>query len=155
MLSLLGVDLGLRCGLALFGEDGRLRWQRSQNFGSTTRLRRAIPAILQSIPDLAQIVAEGSGDLAEIWRKEAERRTIPFQLISAELWRREFLYEREQRTGVQAKANAEELAYRLIRWSGATIPHSIRHDAAEATLVGCWGVIHAGWLRALPEEIRK
>ncbi len=155
MFTLLGVDLGVRCGLALFGNDGRLRWQRSQNFGSTARLRRAVPSILHGIPDLAQIVAEGSGDLGEIWRKEADRRSIPFQLISAETWRQDLLYEREQRTGTQAKANAEELAYRLIRWSGATIPHSIRHDAAEAILVGCWGVIHAGWLRVLPDEIRN
>jgi hypothetical protein len=35
------VDLGLRSGLALFGSDGRLRWYRSQNFGSQSRLKRA------------------------------------------------------------------------------------------------------------------
>ena len=38
--QLLAVDLGLRTGLAAFGDDGRLRWYRSQHFGSTASLRR-------------------------------------------------------------------------------------------------------------------
>lgn len=43
---LLAVDLGLRSGLALYGRDGRLREYRSQNFGSQSRLKRAVPSVL-------------------------------------------------------------------------------------------------------------
>ncbi|MEN9933480.1 MAG: hypothetical protein RLZZ387_59, partial [Chloroflexota bacterium] len=32
MTTLLAVDVGLRAGLALFDQDGRLRWYRSHNF---------------------------------------------------------------------------------------------------------------------------
>ena len=34
-------------------------------------------------------------------------------------------------------------------------PTSLRHDAAEAILVGLWGVLSAGWLRALPPAILR
>lgn len=51
-MSLLAVDLGLRTGLALYGADGRLRWYRSQNYGSAERLRRAVYAELNAMPEL-------------------------------------------------------------------------------------------------------
>ena len=44
--SLLAVDLGLKTGLALYGEDGKLRWYRSKNFGTTARLKRAVYSLL-------------------------------------------------------------------------------------------------------------
>ena len=49
-----------------------------------------------------------------------------------------------------AKRNAGELARRVIRGSGAAGPTSLRHDAAEAVLVGLWGVLQVGWLERLP-----
>jgi hypothetical protein len=42
----------------------------------------------------------------------------------------------------------------VIEWSGITRPTSLRHDAAEAILIGLWGVLEAGWLPALPPELR-
>ena len=69
MPSLLAVDLGLRTGLALFGEDGRLRWYRSQNFGSTPRLRRGAHGIFVANPEVAVVVLEGGGPLAGLWEK--------------------------------------------------------------------------------------
>jgi hypothetical protein len=40
--GLLAVDLGPRSGLALFGSEGRLRWYRSRNFGTQSRLKPAV-----------------------------------------------------------------------------------------------------------------
>ena len=111
---LLAVDLGLRTGLALYGRDGRLRWYRSHNFGTPTRLRRAVRRLLGSLPELAWLVLEGGGPLAEIWKREAARRRITVRQISAETWRQRFLYPRQQRTGVYAKANAVEMARRVV-----------------------------------------
>lgn len=150
MASLLAVDLGVRTGLAAYGDDGRLRWYRSQNFGSAARLRRAVPALLDSERDLARVVIEGGGPLERIWRAEAEPRGLVVQTVSAEEWRGLFLYAREQRTGAQAKRVAVDVARQVIEWSGVRRPTSLRHDAAEAILVGLWGVLSAGWLRALP-----
>lgn len=46
MTALLAVDVGVRTGLALYGDAGRLRWYRSHNLGSIARLKRAAPAFI-------------------------------------------------------------------------------------------------------------
>jgi hypothetical protein len=155
MHSLLAVDLGLKTGLALFGQDGRLCWYRSHNFGTPARLRRGVRRVLAGIPHLAWLVLEGGGPLADVWEREASRHGIPMQQISAEAWRQQFLYLREQRSGIQAKEHAEALARRVITWSQARRPTSLRADAAEAILIGLWGVLAVGWLPHLPDELRR
>ena len=152
--TLLAVDLGVRTGLAVYGRDGRLVSYRSQNFGSAARLRRAVPAWLDAHPSAARLVIEGGGALAPIWEREADRRAIRVRHVSAERWRDLLLLQREQRTGEQAKHTADLLARRVIEWSGAPRPTSLRHDAAEAVLVGLWGVIDAGWRAGVPAEGR-
>jgi hypothetical protein len=152
--SLLAVDLGLNTGLALYGQDGRLRWYRSKHFGSATRLRRGVRRVLSEIPHLTRLVIEGSSPLADIWLREAERRQITVRQISAEDWRRALLYPRQRRSGRQAKQTADEIARRIIDWSGAPRPTALRHDTAEAILIGLWGVLEIGWLAGLPAEVR-
>jgi hypothetical protein len=154
-LALLAVDVGLKTGLALYGQDGRLRWYRSHNFGATARLRRGVRGILDNLPQLAWLLLEGGGTLADIWWREAERRHIPVRRVSAEMWRQCLLYPREQRTGMQAKDSATSLARRVIAWSHARRPTSLRDDAAEAILVGLWGVLEIQWLQQLPDELRR
>jgi len=148
--SLLAVDVGLRCGLALYGRDGRLRWYRSTNFGSASRLRRGSEPLLAGIPGLDRLVLEGGGPLAEIWQKGAQRLGIPWQQVSADQWRRRLLLDRDRRSGRQAKQRADDLAREVIAWSRAAAPTSLRHDAAEAILVGLDAVIGLGWLERPP-----
>lgn len=155
MAALLAVDLGVRTGLACVGEDGRVRWYRSRNFGNAARLRRAIPAVLREIPDLVRLVVEGGGPLLKPWVDEGERHGLVVRTIGAEAWRAPFLYAREQRTGAEAKRVADRLARRVIEWSDAPRPTSLRHDAAEAVMIGVWGALEAGWLRELPEPLRR
>jgi len=155
MSSLLAVDLGLKTGLALYGQDGRLCWYRSKNYGSATRLKRDVNNLLNSVPALALLVLEGGGTLATIWEREAERRGIPVTQINAEKWRRKLLYPREQLTGLKAKQYADDLARRIITWSGLSTPKSLRHDSAEAILIGLWAVVEMGWLKDVPRELRR
>jgi hypothetical protein len=152
---LLAVDIGIRTGLALFRQDGRLQWYHSQNFGTVTRLRRSVRGVLAAIPELTWLVLEGGGALAEIWRHEADRRGIRVRQISAEAWRERMLYPRERRTGAHAKEHAADLARRVIVWSQARRPTSLQDDAAEAILVGLWGALEVGWLSGLPDELRR
>jgi hypothetical protein len=154
MPSLLAVDVGLRTGLALYEKDGRLIWYRSHNFGNSSRLRRGAQAILRDTPDIEWLVLEGGGPLADIWKNEAGRRQIPVRQISAEDWRKQLLYPREQRTGPVAKHHADSAARRVIAWSEAPRPTSLRHDAAEAILIGLWGLLDVGWLKTLPATLR-
>jgi len=85
MKFLLAVDLGLKTGLALYGEDGRLIWYRSHNFGTTERLRRGAHGILKEIPGLAALVIEGGGNLAVVWEKEARQRGLLVRRIGSEV----------------------------------------------------------------------
>ncbi|HEY0777143.1 MAG TPA: hypothetical protein VGD56_04175 [Gemmatirosa sp.] len=155
MASLLAVDLGVRAGFACWGDDGRLRWYRSQNFGAATRVRRAIPALLADPPDLAHLVVEGGGPLLAPWVTEGERRGLGVQSVSAEVWRSLFLLPREHGTGPQMKAVADRVARRVIAWADGPRPTSLRHDAAEAILVGLWGALSVGWVRRLPPELLR
>jgi len=153
MNSLLAVDLGIRTGLALYGQTGRLRWYRSKNFGSRERLRRGVRGLLADIPDLAWIVVEGDRSLAEIWEQAARGRQVPVRQVSAEQWRRRLLHRREQSSGPRAKQSAGEMALRIIEWSGAPHATSLRHDAAEAILIGLYGVLDVGWLARMPPQV--
>lgn len=153
MASLLAVDVGLRCGLANYGDDGRLCWYRSHNFGSRARLKRAIPSILHEQMDTAWLVVEG-GVYAELWTSIARKADIDVVQIAAEDWRRDLLLAREQRNAATAKQSADLLARRVIAWSAAPAPTSLRHDAAEAILIGLWGVIRVGWLDRPPAALR-
>lgn len=155
MPALLAVDLGIRTGLACYGGNGRLMWYRSQNFGTAVRLRRGAYSLLNDVPDLAWLVLEGGGRLAEVWARDATRRGLHVHTVDARVWRQQLFYQREHRTGIQAKQTADDMARRVIEWSGAPRPTSLRHDAAEAILVGLWGVLKVGWLDAVPAAIRR
>ncbi len=111
--------------------------------------------MLSGVPDLAWLVLEGGSGLAEIWAREGERLGIQVRRTSAEVWRERLLYRREQRSGLQAKQSATEIARRVIAWSGAPLPTSLRHDAAEAILIGLWAVVSIGWLERVPAEVRR
>ena len=136
--KLLAVDCGLKTGLALYTLSGQLLWYRSQNFGTRGRLKKAAWSMLQEIEGVSHLVIEGGGPLAEVWFKAGARRQLTVRQIQAEQWRKELLLPRQQRTGKQAKQVADELAREIIDQSGATRPTSLRHDAAEAILVGKW-----------------
>ena len=151
----MAVDLGLRTGLALYGRSGRLLWYRSKNFGSKDRLRRGVHGVLAGIPNLGWLVLEGDRSLAEIWKQGTRGRNVSVRCISAEVWRGKLLYPREQSSGPKAKQSAEQMAREIIAWSGAPRPTALRHDAAEAILIGLWGVLDLGWLKRSPPQIRK
>jgi hypothetical protein len=145
MNSLLAVDIGIRTGLAFYDGNGKLRWYRSHNFGNISRLRQAVYNTLRDLSGLTHIVLEGGGPLAEVWKKEANRRGINVIQISAEQWRGFLMYQRQQTDTTKAKNTAKELARRVIELSGAPKPTSLRHDTAEAVLIGLWAVLSLGW----------
>jgi hypothetical protein len=153
MGSLLAVDLGLRTGLALYGSDAHLVWYRSQHYGTRTSLRRGVHGLLDACPDVTHLVLEGGGPIADIWVRDAQRRGLSVRQIAAEDWRGRFLDPKDQRGRDRSKLTADVLARRIIEWSGAPRPTSLRHDAAEAILIGLWGVLEAGWLERVPAGI--
>jgi hypothetical protein len=152
---LLAVDLGLRTGVATYGHDGRLRTYRSQNLGSRQRLRRAAWHHLDETGAVEWLVMEGDAALGRAWTRAAERHGARSLHVPAEAWRQRLLRPSERRSGKAAKEAADHLAREVIAWSGARRPTSLRHDAAEAILIGLWGVLEVGWLEELPAALRR
>lgn len=143
MGRLLAVDGGLKCGLALFDGQGSLIRHKSRRVPDRSRMRVAAADILKRWGPVTQVVFEGGGDVAQVWRAVCNRLGVRFQTVSAEDWRRDLLFRRQQRTGSQAKQVALKLAREVIEDSGLPRPKGLRHDAAEAILTGTW------WFRQL------
>lgn len=152
---LLAIDLGLRSGFALYERDGRLVRFFSRSFASISTLKRAAFGVLGDLGPLELVIVEGDRVLGEVWLKAAEKRGARGMFVSPERWRSVLLYAREQRSGKDAKKNADALARAVIEWSKAPRPTSLRHDAAEAILIGLWGVVELGWLDEVPAELRR
>jgi hypothetical protein len=58
---------------------------------------------------------------------------------------------RQQVSGEKAKKEAIVMAKRVIEWSGAPRPKGpLRHDAAEAILVGVHGAVSVALLDCIP-----
>jgi hypothetical protein len=107
-------------------------------------LRKAAYSVLNEAEGVSVVAIEGGGDLAVPWFNEIDRRK----------WRTSLLLSRHQRHGAEAKKHADTLARKIIEWSGAKRPTSLRHDAAEAICIGFWAVVHIGWLPEVPVELR-
>ncbi len=143
---LLAVDLGLRTGLALFDHRGRLLWSRSHNLGKPNRLRRAARSLLSGTPGLQAVVLEGGGPLADIWQAEARKLDLTTLLVSAEEWREKLLLPRERIDGATAKRAAQARAAAIAKRDAVSRTSPLRHDAAEAVLVGLYGLWRLGWV---------
>lgn len=131
----------------MYSSDGKLLWYRSQNFGNKTRLKRAIPWILQFEEEIDYLIIEGGGPLRKIWDTILERRNIEVMHIMAEEWRQDILLEREQRKGKQAKTKAVEYAKKVIEERCEKKVSPPNTDAAEAILIGLWGMQKLGWIK--------
>lgn len=140
----LAIDVGLKAGLAWFTAEGELIRARSTRFPNRTVLKKALPAIWTEQQGVMQVVLEGQGEIADIFRKSAERASIPVQQFSAEQWREDMLLPRQQRSGKQAKANAETIAMQIARACGKPPKCAYDDDAAEAILFGLWFLTRTG-----------
>lgn len=146
-----GIDLGLSTGIAVYDRDGRLESVRSRHFQSKDALRAAAGAILDGIDQAHSVIVEGGGELADSWERAAAHRGIHLRRVHASAWRERFYYPREHRSGAEAKEHAVKMAAQVIAWSGTKgVTGTLGHDAAEAILVGLFGVIEAGWLLEPP-----
>ncbi len=154
MELLLAVDLGVKTGLALYNSGGKLVWFRSQNYGNAARLRKAIPAILNSDDEITHLVVEGGGPLFKIWENETNRRNIVLIHTMADEWRPDILLPREQRRGASAKNNAIIYAHKIIEKLADYRATSLTDDAAEAILIGFWAISKLGWIKEIQQVLK-
>lgn len=147
---LLAVDAGLHTGLALYGRDARLLWYRSHHLADQQKLKRLIAKLLRDTPAPTHIYLEGGGPVAELWRREALKLGRFFVQLQADHWRPRLFYARQHPSGRVAKQQALEMATRVIDLVGQKKPTGLRHDTAEAILVGLYGLLDLGWLECWP-----
>ena len=141
---LLAIDVGMKAGFAWFDENGILIRARSTRFTKRMTLKRALPSILAEIEGVSEVVLEGQGEIADIFRKGIQRTSLPVLQFSAEEWREDMLLPRERRSGQQAKAVAEAMALKIAHDCGNPPKCAYDDDAAEAVLFGLWYLKH--WL---------
>jgi hypothetical protein len=91
--------------------------------------------------------------ILHLFRELHSHLLVLLHSLTPEDWRGQFFDPKDQRGRDRSKLTAEVLARRIIEWSGAPRPTSLRHDAAEAIVIGVWGVVEAGWLERLPAGI--
>ena len=105
---LLAIDLGLRCGLSVFSDDGQLLAYRSTHFLNPATLRKVAWKVLAAWPNLTRIVVEGDRELAEVWGKLATKRSIQFTTVTPQQWRADVLKPSDRRNGQDAKVAARK-----------------------------------------------
>jgi len=149
---LLAVDVGLHTGLALYDDGSRLLWYRSHHLATPAKLRRMVAALLRQPPRPTHIYLEGGGPLADIWSREATKLELNINQVAAETWRSRLLLARQQKSGGQAKKEADLLARRVIAERGGKKPRQLRHDTAEAILLGLYALLDLGWLECWPDN---
>lgn len=161
--QLLAVDLGLRTGLALFDADGYLLQYHSQHFANRAALKRQLYGTLEPMRPLLAIATEGDPHLAALWSKLPLKWGARHLHVQAHTWRERLLKPRErEHGGALAKQHAQRLALATIAHSPhAPRPHGeLRHDAAEAILLGVWAGLELGLIDPedtagpLPPELR-
>ena len=149
--ALIAVDLGLRAGLATYARTGHLLSFRSTNFGTVSRMKRAIGA---SFPlSIEVLVTEGDSHLASLWERCAQKRQATSYRIAPSQWRNGLYRPSQMRSKGDWKKKAIDYAERVILWSECPKPTSLRHDAAEAVCLGFFMVMQLGWLPRIPEEM--
>lgn len=136
----------------MFNSEAELLWFRSQNFGNKVRLKKAIPWVLNLKDEIDYLVIEGGGPLRKIWDQQLERKNITVMHIMAEDWRKELLFERERRKGKKAKAIAMLCADRFLKNRSAKKTSELNVNAAEAIMIGIYGMKKLGWIDN-PQEL--
>ncbi len=149
---LLAVDVGLHTGLALYSEQCQLLWYRSHHFSAPAKLKKVIGKLLREPPQPTHLLLEGGGPLADFWLAEADKLNIHSLQIHAQQWREQLFYARQHRSGAQAKREADNLARQVIEQLGSKKPTALRHDTAEAILIGLYGLLRLGWLSEWPQK---
>ncbi len=149
---LLAVDAGLHTGLALYRHDSRLLWYRSHHLADQQKLKRLIATLLRSTPQPTHIYLEGGGPLAELWQREAVKLECVFVQLHADQWRERLFYDRQHPSGRVAKQQALKVASAVIDHLSHKKPTALRHDTAEAVLIGLYGLLDLGWLGHWPPK---
>ena len=143
---LLSIDLGLRFGWSCFDQKTRLIAYGSHHCGQANKLGNIAYSVMKVLPSNSVVLVEGNSELYKHWQRNAQKFQIPIIQVYAEGWRHDCLSQKEQVDGKRAKEAAIRIAKTLIKSQSGQGSHSLRHDAAEACLMGWWGLKQLQWI---------
>lgn len=170
---LLAVDLGLRTGLSLFDETGRLLRYENFQFDSVEKLQKGAKAVIEKWEadcngmnqneaeketwKVTHIAVEG-GDppLADAWRQAANgQRALLF--VKPEEWRTDLLTKEEMLSGESSKSASRVLAQQIVSDYGIKQHDGteFQTDMAESVLLGLHVSRRLGWGELRDPAVRR
>lgn len=166
---LLAVDLGLRTGLSLYNDEGRLLRFDNFHFESSDQLLDAAKSVLSSWEDavnemensgrswkISKIAIEG-GDppLRDAWHEAAtgERAVLH---VRPEEWRADLLLTKEKLDGEKAKSASRLIARQIVSdYSNCDFDGKFQTDMAESILLGLHVARRLGWIATRDPPVRR
>lgn len=153
MDSLLAVDLGLRTGLCLFDNAGKLLRYEDRQFASACDLEQGAASILlkweaEAGSRISHVAIEGSDpDLLSAWSNAASDRRILH--VHPEHWRHDLLTPQECDSWRSSKEASRVVARSIIERFGTDELDRVDYttDCAEALVLGVHVAQRLGWIR--------
>jgi hypothetical protein len=172
---LVAVDLGLRTGLALYSEEGRLLEYQNAIYGSAEELRVGCLALLaeweakyqQAVDEddevisyrISHVALEGADvALKALWRDmiHDHLNDAHILLVKPEEWRADLLLSKEKASGEAAKEASRLIARQLVAdYGGRLHKGKFPTDVAEAVLLGYHVSRRLGWLVRKEPSVRR
>ena len=166
---LVAVDLGLRTGLALYSDDGRLLEYEHAIFESEEGLQASCVKLMadweakyQSHGDksyhITHVAIEGADvALRSVWRSIVEDVLhCQMLLVKPEEWRSDLLLAKEQTSGEAAKEASRLIARQLVAdYGGMLHEGKFPTDVAEAVLLGYHVSRRLAWIPRKEPCIRR
>ncbi len=166
---LLAVDLGLRTGLCLFNDEGRVLRFANFQFESPEQLLNAARSVLSTWEEevketddrgrrwkISKIAIEG-GDppLRDAWHEAANgRRSILH--VRPEEWRADLLLTKEKLDGEKAKSASRLIARQIVSDYGTfDFDGKFQTDMAESILLGLHVARRLGWITPRDPPVRR
>jgi Icc-related predicted phosphoesterase len=168
---LLAVDLGLRTGLSLYNDMGKLIRYENFQFDSADDLKNAASRILHEWEAdassssgsqtwaITRIAIEG-GDppLREAWHQAANGKQA-LLYVKPEEWRADLLTGKEKLNGENAKAASRLIARQIVADYGDAVLElhdgKFQTDMAESVLLGLHVARRLGWVPAKDPPVRR
>jgi predicted phosphodiesterase len=166
---LLAVDLGLKTGLSLFNDEGKLLRFDNFQFESPQQLLRAAKSVLSTWEEdvketddrgrrwkISKIAIEG-GDppLRDAWHEAADGRCSILH-VRPEEWRADLLLTKEKMDGEKAKSASRLIARQIVSdYGDFNFDGKFQTDMAESILLGLHVARRLGWISPRDPPVRR
>lgn len=166
---LVAVDLGLRTGLALYSDDGRLLEYEQAVFETADELKANCLKLMADWEasyqghdgksfHITHVAVEGAdASLRQVWRNIVEDHLhCQLLLVKPEEWRGDLLLSKEKVSGEAAKEASRLIARQLVAdYGGGLHEGKLSTDVAEAVLLGYHVSRRLEWIPRKEPGVRR